>query len=77
VKFSRSAGNLAALLPFRRPRWTRPWFVEGLGFEGSSIRGFQAINESDMLLIPDVSTAFVDPVLSCRRSRSSAMCMIR
>jgi glutamine synthetase len=37
---------------------------EGLGFDGSSVRGFQAINESDMLLIPDVSTAFVDPVLS-------------
>ncbi len=36
---------------------------EGLGFDGSSIRGFQAINESDMLLIPDLSTAFVDPVL--------------
>jgi glutamine synthetase len=35
---------------------------EGLGFDGSSIRGFQAIHESDMLLIPDVSTAFVDPV---------------
>jgi len=37
---------------------------DGLGFDGSSIRGFQAINESDMLLIPDLSTAFVDPVLS-------------
>ncbi len=37
---------------------------DGLGFDGSSIRGFQAINESDMLLIPDASTAFVDPVLS-------------
>ena len=37
---------------------------EGLGFDGSSIRGFQAINESDMLLIPDLTTAFVDPVLS-------------
>src|ERR687897_2459334 len=37
---------------------------DGLGFDGSSIRGFQAINESDMLLLPDVSTAFVDPVLS-------------
>src|SRR5690349_22741369 len=36
---------------------------EGLGFDGSSIRGFQAINESDMLLLPDVSSAFVDPVL--------------
>ncbi len=37
---------------------------EGLGFDGSSIRGFQAINESDMLLLPDVSTAFIDPVLT-------------
>ena len=36
---------------------------DGLGFDGSSIRGFQAINESDMLLMPDLSTAFVDPVL--------------
>lgn len=38
-------------------------FEEGLGFDGSSIRGFQAINESDMLLIPDPTTAFIDPVL--------------
>ncbi len=36
-------------------------FVEGAGFDGSSIRGFQEINESDMLLIPDASTAFIDP----------------
>ncbi|MFG1925649.1 type I glutamate--ammonia ligase [Cryptosporangium sp. NPDC048952] len=34
---------------------------EGLAFDGSSIRGFQQIHESDMLLLPDVSTAFVDP----------------
>ncbi|HEY0485140.1 MAG TPA: type I glutamate--ammonia ligase, partial [Mycobacteriales bacterium] len=34
---------------------------EGLAFDGSSIRGFQAIHESDMLLVPDVTTAFVDP----------------
>jgi glutamine synthetase len=38
-------------------------FTDGLGFDGSSIRGFQAINESDMLLMPDPTTAFVDPVL--------------
>lgn len=38
-------------------------FREGLGFDGSSIRGFQSIDESDMLLIPDPTTAFVDPVL--------------
>jgi glutamine synthetase len=39
-------------------------FEEGLGFDGSSIRGFQTINESDMLLMPDPTTAFVDPVLA-------------
>ncbi|MDQ3506373.1 MAG: type I glutamate--ammonia ligase [Actinomycetota bacterium] len=36
-------------------------FSDGLGFDGSSIRGFQAINESDMLLLPDASSAFHDP----------------
>lgn len=35
--------------------------TEGLAFDGSSIRGFQQIHESDMLLLPDVTTAFVDP----------------
>ncbi len=36
-------------------------FEDGIGFDGSSIRGFQAIQESDMLLIPDPTTAFIDP----------------
>ena len=36
-------------------------FDDGLGFDGSSIRGFQAINESDMALFPDPTTAYVDP----------------
>ncbi len=36
-------------------------FDEGIGFDGSSIRGFQQIQESDMLLFPDPATAFVDP----------------
>jgi len=36
-------------------------FEEGYGMDGSSIRGWAAINESDMLLIPDPTTAFMDP----------------
>lgn len=36
-------------------------FEDGLAFDGSSIRGFQSINESDMLLIPDPNTIFMDP----------------
>jgi glutamine synthetase len=36
-------------------------FTEGLMFDGSSIRGFQEIHESDMLLLPDPSTARLDP----------------
>ncbi|AFV11092.1 glutamine synthetase 1 [Thermacetogenium phaeum DSM 12270] len=39
-------------------------FREGLGFDGSSIRGFQEIQESDMILIPDPDTAIVDPICS-------------
>jgi len=37
------------------------FFTEGQMFDGSSIRGFQAINESDMKLIPDLQTAYIDP----------------
>src|ERR671914_1075278 len=36
-------------------------FEQGLGFDGSSIRGFQSINESDMILLPDADTAMMDP----------------
>ncbi len=39
-------------------------FTEGLGFDGSSIRGFQEIQESDMLVIPDPTSAFLDPFTS-------------
>jgi glutamine synthetase len=38
-------------------------FEDGFGFDGSSIRGWQSIDESDMLVIPDASTAFIDPFM--------------
>jgi glutamine synthetase len=36
-------------------------FTDGIAFDGSSVKGFQAINESDMKMIPDLETAYVDP----------------
>ncbi|WP_062202089.1 type I glutamate--ammonia ligase [Demequina salsinemoris] len=42
-------------------QFTEDVFTDGAMFDGSSIRGFQAINESDMKLLPDVATAFIDP----------------
>ncbi|MDP7240206.1 MAG: type I glutamate--ammonia ligase [Dehalococcoidia bacterium] len=50
-------------------------FEEGAGFDGSSIRGFQSIHESDMLLIPDPTTAIVDPV--CEVPTLSLVCSIK
>ena len=48
---------------FNVPAQTLPddFFTVGQMFDGSSIRGFQAIHESDMKLVPDVTTAFIDP----------------
>jgi glutamine synthetase len=40
--------------------FTEDTLTEGLAFDGSSIRGFQQIHESDMLLLPDVTTAYLD-----------------
>jgi glutamine synthetase len=49
-------------------------FESGLGFDGSSIRGFQEIHESDMLLIPDPGTAFIDPYYT--RPTLSLICSV-
>ena len=39
-------------------------FEDGLGFDGSSIRGWQEIDESDMLVVPDPTTAVMDPFMA-------------
>ena len=47
---------------------------DGYGFDGSSIRGFKAIEESDMLLIPDPNTAYIDPF--CRIPTLTMLCNV-
>jgi len=53
---------------------TRGIWVDGIGFDGSSIRGFQEIHESDMLLMPDAETAIIDP--ACEVPTMSLICDI-
>ncbi|MFQ5697526.1 MAG: type I glutamate--ammonia ligase [Myxococcota bacterium] len=49
-------------------------FEDGLGFDGSSIRGWQAIDASDMLILPDPATAIIDPF--CEHPTLSMICDI-
>jgi len=67
--FSMPASELTELDDLTNSIWT-----EGVGFDGSSIRGFQKIQESDMILIPDPSTAILDPV--CEIPTLSVLCDI-
>ena len=53
---------------------TEDVFEEGLGFDGSSIRGWQAINESDMLVVPQPDSAALDPF--CTLPTLSMVCNI-
>jgi len=50
-------------------------FEEGNGFDGSSIRGFRAIHESDMLLFPDPTSAIIDPIF--KEPTISLICDVR
>ena len=60
IRFSDLPGLMQHFsLPFEE--FSEEAFEEGLGFDGSSIRGFQEIQESDMLLSPDPDTAVMDP----------------
>lgn len=49
-------------------------FHEGIGFDGSSIRGFRHVHESDMLLVPDPTTARIDPL--CREPTLGMICNV-
>ncbi|MGD0258916.1 MAG: type I glutamate--ammonia ligase [Verrucomicrobiota bacterium] len=53
---------------------TEEVFTEGLGFDGSSIRGWKSIEASDMLAMPDPATAFIDPF--CEVPTLSLTCTI-
>ncbi|MBV5262026.1 type I glutamate--ammonia ligase [Synechococcus moorigangaii CMS01] len=50
-------------------------FTDGVPFDGSSIRGWKAINESDMAMVPDPTTAWIDPF--CQEKTLSLICSIK
>ncbi|MCL1469727.1 type I glutamate--ammonia ligase [Argonema antarcticum] len=50
-------------------------FADGVPFDGSSIRGWKAINESDMMMVPDPTTAWIDPFM--KEKTLSLICSIK
>src|ERR1700729_4259561 len=50
-------------------------FLDGIGFNGSGIRGWKSINEADMLVVPEPNTAFIDPF--CRETTLTLLCNIQ
>ena len=50
-------------------------FTNGVPFDGSSIRGWKAINESDMAMVPDAKTAWIDPFM--KEKTLSMICSIK
>jgi glutamine synthetase len=73
LKFTDLPGTLQHLsIPLSE--WTEENIGDGYGFDGSSIRGFKSIEESDMLLMPDTDTAVVDPF--CQIPTLSVLCNV-
>jgi glutamine synthetase len=70
IRFTDLPG-LAQHISYPIGQLTEDSFEEGFGIDGSSIRGWAAINESDMLLIPDPATAYMDPFFE-----TPTLCMI-
>ena len=54
---------------------TEAVFQDGIGFDGSNLRGWQTINEADMLVVPSPETAFIDPF--CRDTTLTLICNIQ
>ena len=62
VKFTGLLGDMQHLTYPVEAQLNEDFFNEGVGFDGSSVRGFTTIDKSDMVLLPDAESAFMDPV---------------
>src|ERR1044072_9782548 len=70
VRFTDLPGSWRRLT-FPISQLTEDSFEDGFGFDASSLRGWAAMNESDMLLIPDAGRAWIDPF-----AQESTLCVI-